>query len=91
MILEELLFSSTIPAIFLVLQLYVNMDFIFLVRAHKLNIDVATMFNPETLATLEENKEQCDICLTRMSQTLNENLENAILSDEKQSAADETA
>jgi hypothetical protein len=43
------------------------------------------MFNPETLATLEDFKEQCDICLERMSQTLNEPLDD-VTRDEKQSA-----
>jgi hypothetical protein len=65
-----------------------NIASTFLVRAHKQNIDAATMFNPETLATLEAYKEQCDICLARMSQTLNEPLDDVIRGEEKQS--DET-
>ena len=67
-----------------VVGMALNIPF-FLVRAHKLNIDVATMFNPETLATLEAYKEQCDICLARMSQTLNEPLDE-ITQDQEQSA-----
>ena len=70
------------------LPLSENVASIFLVRAHKQNIDAATMFNPETLATLEAYKEQCDICLARMSQTLNEPLDDVIRGEEKQS--DET-
>lgn len=47
----------------------------FPVRAQKLNIDAAIMFNPNTLANLEAYKEQCDICLARMWQILNEPLD----------------
>jgi hypothetical protein len=46
------------------------------------------MFNPETLETLEAYKEQCDICLARMSQTLNEPLDDVIGGDEKQPATE---
>ena len=64
--------------------------FHYLVRAHKLNIDVATMFNPETLATLKTYKEQCAICLARMSQTLAEPINDVIPGEEKQFATEET-
>lgn len=48
------------------------------------------MFNPETLATLQSYKEQCGICLARMSQTLTEPIRDVIPSEEKQFATEET-
>ena len=71
-------------------KILLTYNFYYLVRAHKLNIDVATMFNPETLATLETYKEQCEICLARMSQTLSEPLDDVIRDDEKQLGTEET-
>lgn len=71
-------------------KILLTYKFYYLVRAYKLNIDVATMFNPETLATLETYKEQCEICLARMSQTLSEPLDDVIRCDEKQLWTEET-
>ena len=54
-----------------------------LVRCHTLNLDVATMFSPETVETLEQYKEECEKCLGRMSETLNESMDVLIPQEQK--------
>ena len=41
--------------------------YIFSVRSHMLNVDVATMFNPETEEILRKSVEDCEKCTTKVT------------------------